>query len=107
MSGMFWRFAHQRYHVRPPSRITELAALTGAVFFIIVYGAALLDGWPLGTADALIGIALIGIALIGIPLASGIMHRRIRLEASKGPDALCRKRIATNRYARPLSRTDP
>lgn len=92
MNAMFWRLAHKRYHVRPPSLLTELAALIWAVFFILVYGAALLAGWPLGMADALIAIAV-----VGLPLTLAIVHRRIRLEASKGPDALYRKRIATNR----------
>ena len=41
--------------------------------------------------------ALVGIMLILASLAIGVLHRRIRIEASKGPDALYQKRLETNR----------
>ena len=37
--------------------------------------------------------AVVGTILIGVPLVGGVLHRRIRLEAAKAPDALYRKRI--------------
>lgn len=63
----------------------------GAVFFL-VYVAAFLAGWWPNVSEAMVGAVL-----IGGPLTFGIAHRRIRLEASKGPGALYRKRVETTR----------
>lgn len=91
MRAAFWRFAHSHYHAKPLSALTDAAALTWVVFFILVYVAALMAGWrPNGTE------AIVGATLIGAPLTFGILHRRIRLEASKGSDALYRKRLETD-----------
>ena len=90
MKAAFWRFAHTHYHKRSLSSLTDLAALTWALFFALVYGAALLAGWWPSVSEATVGALL-----IGAPLTFGIAHRRIRLEASKGPDALYRKRVET------------
>lgn len=50
------------------------------------------SGWKPGIAEALVGTVL-----VGLPLVGGVLHRRIRLEAAKGPDALYRKRIEASR----------
>ncbi|WP_230482101.1 hypothetical protein [Sphingomonas sp. Leaf21] len=92
MKAAFWRFAHQRYQSRLPSRLTDYAGLAWALFFALVYAAALLAGWWPNVPEAMVGAVL-----IGAPLTLGILHRRIRLEASKGPDALYRKRVETTR----------
>ena len=92
MKAAFWRFAHSHYHSRPLSSLTDFAALTWALFFVLVYGAALLAGWGPSVTEALVGVVL-----IGAPLTFGFVHRRIRLEAAKGPDALYRKRVSTSR----------
>jgi hypothetical protein len=92
MKAAFWRFAHRRYHSKSMSSLTDFAALAWALFFVLVYGAALLVGWWPDVSEALVGVAL-----IGTPLTFGIVHRRIRLEASKGPDALYRKSVGTTR----------
>lgn len=72
--------------------ITEIAAFTWFTFFALVYGSALVAGWAPMALETLIGILL-----VGIPLVVGVLHRRIRIEACKAPDALYRKRIETNR----------
>ncbi|WP_342249406.1 hypothetical protein [Sphingomonas sp. OTU376] len=92
MKAAFWRFAHSRYHSRPISRLTDFAALTWAFLFVFVYSAALLAGWRPSVPETMIGLIL-----IGAPLMFGIVHRRIRLEAAKGPDALYRKRVEASR----------
>lgn len=92
MKAAFWRFAHSRYHSRPLSSLTDFAALVWAFFFVLVYSAALLAGWRPSVSEAMVGLVL-----IGAPLMFGIVHRRIRLEAAKGPDALYRKRVAASR----------
>ncbi len=92
MKAAFWRFAHKHYHSKSLSSLTDFAALTWALFFVLVYGTALLAGWSPNVSEAMIGVSL-----IGLPLMFGIAHRRIRLEASKGPTALYRKRVETNR----------
>ncbi|TYC96876.1 hypothetical protein [Novosphingobium sp. BW1] len=92
MKAAFWRFAHAHYHNKSLSKLADLAALIWGLFFVLVYGAALLSGWWPTMSEALAGISL-----IGVPLTFGIAHRRIRLEASKGPFALYRKRVEANR----------
>lgn len=71
--------------------LTDLAAFIWFGFFALVYGSALVAGWLPSAVEALAGILL-----IGVPLSVGILHRRIRIEAAKAPDALYRKRIETN-----------
>jgi ACR3 family arsenite efflux pump ArsB len=88
---MFWRVAHKYYRGKSPSVLTEAATFIWALFFILVYGAALLSGWRPDVAEAFVGTVL-----IGVPLTIGVLHRRIRIEASKGSDALYRKRIEAN-----------
>jgi hypothetical protein len=92
MKAAFWRYAHQHYHARRPTLVAELAAFTWAGFFILVYAAALVAGWRPDILEALIGSAL-----VATPVAFGFLHRRVRLEAAKAPDALYRKRVATTR----------
>jgi hypothetical protein len=92
MKAAFWRYAHKRYHSKSMSILTELAFFTWSLFFVIVYGAALLAGWQPSVLEAILGAAL-----IGAPTAVGFAHRLIRLEALKGPGALYRKRLATSR----------
>lgn len=91
MKASFWRFAYRRYQSRTLSRLTDFAALTWALFFVLFYGAALLTGWRPSASEAMLGVVL-----IGTPLTLGFVHRRIRLEAAKGPDALYRKMVATS-----------
>lgn len=92
MTAAFWRFAHAHYHSKSLSPLTDVAALVWAFFFILVYGVALLAGWWPNVAEAIVGVSL-----VLVPLTFGLVHRRVRLEAVKGPDALYRKRVATNR----------
>ena len=92
MRAAFWRFAHQHYQSRKPLILVDVAAFTWFAFFAVVYGAALLAGW----LPNFIGV-LVGLLLVGGPLALGVLHRRIRIEAAKGPDALYRKRLLTSR----------
>jgi hypothetical protein len=88
MKAAFWRFAHMRYQGRKPALLTDIAAFTWFTFFALVYGCALLAGWRPDILEAVVGTIL-----IGVPLVGGVLHRRIRLEAAKAPDALYRKRI--------------
>ncbi|MBO9623661.1 MAG: hypothetical protein J7500_13215 [Sphingomonas sp.] len=92
MRAAFWRFAHQRYQTRKPLILADVAAFSWFAFFALVYGAALLAGWVPDVMEALVGILL-----VGGPLMLGVLHRRIRIEAAKSPDALYRKRLQTNR----------
>lgn len=87
-----WRFAHSHYQSKTPSRLTDLALLTWALFFALVYGAASQAGWWSNVPEVMVG----GI-FIGVPMAVGILHRRILLETLKEPDALYRKRIEVTR----------
>lgn len=88
MRAVFWRVAHKYYRSKPPSVLTEAAIFVWAVFFILVYSAALLAGWRPDVSEAIVGTIL-----VGAPLTLGILHRRIRIEAAKGSEALYRKRI--------------
>jgi hypothetical protein len=92
MKAAFWRFAHMRYQGRKPMLLTDIAAFTWFTFFALVYGCAVLAGWKPGIEEAIVGTVL-----VGLPLVVGVLHRRIRLEAAKGPDALYRKRIEASR----------
>ncbi len=93
MRAAFWRFAHKHYHRKAPSLLTDLAAFTWAAFFYLIYGAALLAGWRPNDATEV----FVGAMLTAASLVLGILHRRIRIEASKGPDALYRKSLEANR----------
>ena len=92
MRAAFWRFAHEHYQNRKPLLLVDVAAFVWTSFFALVYGAALSAGWLPDVVDALLGLLL-----VGGPLAVGVLHRRIRIEAAKAPDALYRKRLLTNR----------
>lgn len=92
MKAVFWRFAHMRYQGREPTLLTDIAAFTWFTFFALVYGCAVLAGWKPGIVEAIVGTVL-----VGLPLVGGVLHRRIRLEAAKGPDALYRKRTEASR----------
>jgi ACR3 family arsenite efflux pump ArsB len=92
MQAAFWRFAHRHYQVKKPMLVTDIAMFLWFTFFALVYSGAVLSGWVPGVAEAAVAILL-----IGAPLTLGILHRRIRIEAAKGPDALYRKRLETNR----------
>ncbi len=93
MRAAFWRLAHMRYHMNAPSRLTGLAAFAWAAFFVLGYGAAILAGWRPNNAIE----ALVGLTLTATPLIVGILHQRICIEASKGPNALYLKRVKTSR----------
>jgi len=92
LRAAFWRFAHQHYHRRQPSLLVDVAAFTWFAFFAMAYGAALLADWRPNVSEALVGMLF-----VGGPFTFGMLHRRIRIEASKAPDALYRKRLLTNR----------
>lgn len=91
MRAAFWRFAHQRYQIRKPLLLVDVAAFSWFAFFALIYGAALLAGWVPDVMEALVGLLL-----VGGPLMLGALHLRIRIEAAKSPDALYRKRLQTN-----------
>jgi hypothetical protein len=90
MRAAFWRLAHKHYQGRQPVLLVVVAAFTWFAFFAFVYGAGLLAGWRPNTSKAIVGLLL-----IGGPLTVGVLHRRIRIEASKAPGALYRKRLLT------------
>ena len=92
MKAAFWRLAHQHYQSRKPLLLVDVAAFTWFAFFALVYGAALLAGWLPDFLEVLVGLLL-----VGGPLMLGLLHRRIRIEAAKSPDALYRKRLLTSR----------
>ncbi|RXD03208.1 hypothetical protein EQZ23_12570 [Sphingomonas sp. UV9] len=92
MKAAFWRFAHQHYQCRTPLLLVDAAAFTWFAFFALIYGAALLAGWSPEFVEVLVGLLL-----VGGPLMVGVLHRRIRIEAAKAPDALYRKRLLTSR----------
>ncbi|MEJ8630129.1 hypothetical protein P0F65_10365 [Sphingomonas sp. I4] len=72
--------------------LTEVALFSWFTFFTVVYGCAVLAGWLPTFIETVMGVML-----VISPLALGFLHRRIRIEAAKGPDALYRKRIAASR----------
>jgi len=92
MKAAFWRFAHQHYHNRTPLLLADTASFTWFVVFTLIYGAALLAGWSPDFIEVLVGLLL-----VGGPLIAGVLHRRIRIEAAKAPDALYRKRLLSSR----------
>lgn len=92
MRAAFWRFAHSHYQTKKPLLLAEVAMFVWFTFFALVYGSAMLAGWLPTIIEIVVGVMLV----VG-PLALGLLHRRIRIEAAKGPDALYRKRIAANR----------
>lgn len=92
MKAAFWRFAHRHYQIKKPMLVADITMFMWFVFFALVYGGSALNGWVPGTAEAVVAALL-----LGTPLTLGILHRRIRIEAAKGPDALYRKRLETNR----------
>lgn len=92
MRAAFWRFAHSHYQTKKPLLLAEVALFVWFTFFALAYGSAMLAGWLPTIIETVVGMMLI----VG-PLAIGLLHRRIRIEAAKGPDALYRKRIAANR----------
>jgi hypothetical protein len=92
MKAAFWRFAHQHYQSRTPLLLVDAAAFTWFAFFALIYVVALLAGWSPGFIEVLVGLLL-----VGGPLTVGVLHRRIRIEAAKAPDALYRKRLLTSR----------
>lgn len=78
MRAAFWRFAHQHYHATRLTFVVELAAFTWMMFFTVTYAAAFIAGWwpdlPAGLVETV---------LIATPIAFGLFHRRIRLEAAR------------------------
>lgn len=92
MKAAFWRFAHQRYQNRKPLLLVDAAAFTWFALFALIYGAALLAGWLPDFIEVIVGLLL-----VGGPSMVGVLHRRIRIEAAKAPDALYRKRLLTSR----------
>lgn len=75
-----------------PLFLAEVALFGWFTFFALVYGSAVLAGWLPTIIETAVGVMLV----VG-PLVLGLLHRRIRIEAAKGPDALYRKRIAASR----------
>ena len=92
MKAAFWRFAHQHYKSRMPLFVVDAAAFTWFAFFALFYGAALLAGRSPDFTEVLVGLLL-----VGGPLMLGVLHRCVRIEAAKAPDALYRKRLLTSR----------
>jgi hypothetical protein len=92
MRAAFWRFAHQHYQSREPLLLVDVAAFTWFAFFALIYGVALYAGWLPNFIEAFVGLFL-----VGGPLVMGVLHRRIRIETAKSPDALYRKRLLTSR----------
>lgn len=84
----FWRYAHDRYHSRVPSRIVEWAAFAWGVFFVLVYSGALLRNWRPTLVELLLGAILVGSSWL-----FWVTHRLIRLERRKGPNALYQKYV--------------
>lgn len=95
MKATFWRWAHQRYHAKRMTILVEAAVFNWGLFWLLAYVGALYDGWQPDIPQMLFGMALPGPLLL-----VGYAHRRIRLEANKGPDALYRKRLVAEAEAR-------
>jgi len=89
MQEWFWAFAYRHYHGKNLGRLIEAAVMTWGVFFVLVYMSAVVGGWIPNLADAVLGIFL-----SITPIFVGLAHRRIRIEAAKGNDALYRKLLA-------------
>ncbi|KQO13167.1 hypothetical protein ASF09_02580 [Sphingomonas sp. Leaf242] len=85
-------FAHQHYQSGAPPLPVDAAAFAWFAFFALIYVAALLAGWQPDLIEMLVGLSPVGGALI-----VGVLHRRIRIEAAKAPDALYRKPLLTSR----------
>ncbi len=90
LRGVFWRFAHKRYHVRKPSIGFEIALFVWGGIFLVSFFTSFVTDWVRVTnvAGAII--------FVFFPLTIAFLHRRIRLERAKGPEALYRKRVMTN-----------
>jgi len=91
---LFWQFAHRKYHRRKLSFLAELAVLSWASLFCVIYGGAFLKGWRPDGIEAVVTILLTIVPLLWVAL-----HWRIRVEAAKGDDALYRKLVAVSRQA--------
>ena len=92
MRERFWAAAHRIYHNKKPSRWAEAAMMVWGIFFLLVYISALFSGWKPDLVEAIIGLFL-----TFVPLTAGAMHLVVRVEASKGSDALYRKLLAVRR----------
>ncbi len=91
LTGAFWRFAHQRYHARKPSIMLEIWLLLIGGFFLLSFMVSFVGDWVKVTDH------VEAVMIFAFPLVIALMHRRIRIERAKGPDALYRKRSASNR----------
>ena len=85
----FWNFARKRYQINRPSLIFELALFLWSIFFITVYGSALLKGWIPNAIEFLVGCFF-----VIVPSSLLAMHVRIRIEYNKGSDAIYRKWVS-------------
>ncbi len=92
LAGTFWLLAHKRYQTRKPIRGWETAAFIWSGLAAVIYGGALLIDF-----SGNMRFIPPGLIAVGLPLVLGVLHRKIRLEQSKGPDALYRKRLAAGR----------
>jgi len=92
VKAAFWRLAHSHYQTKRPLLLAQVALFVWFTFFALAYGSAMLAGWLPSMIETVVGVMLV----VG-PLVLGLLHRRIRIEVAKGPDALYRKRIASNR----------
>ena len=90
LQGPFWRFAHQRYQTRKPSRLFEIACLLWGLFWLIVFATSVI--WA---SVGIVGFLMMLVFSAG-PIAIALLHRRIRLVRENGSDALYRKRLASN-----------
>lgn len=87
----FWRFAHKRYQIRKPRRSWEHVAFMWSGLFGFTYVVALVTEFERNWRSIPVWILV-----VGFPLLLGTLHRRIRLERMKGPDALYRKLLTTS-----------
>ncbi len=90
LQGAFWRFAHERYQTRKPSKLFEAACLLWGLFWSVVFTSSVI--WA---SVGVVGFFLILTFAVG-PVAIGLLHRRIRMVREGGADALYRKRLANN-----------
>lgn len=89
MKTAFWRFAFKIYARRKPSKGVELLMLwgVGAIAFLYIITVILNPTFANGLR---LVVALIVVSV-------GFAHRRVRVEWSKGPQALYAKAYAVSR----------
>lgn len=83
MKSLFWRLAYRRYAHRKPSTRFEYFTI-GGVGMIALLGAAAIFINPTPANSLRLVVEMLIVAI-------GLAHRRVRLERSKGPQALYAK----------------